>query len=216
MKIRKLLLSISALIIIAQLLPATVRAHPGDTDENGGHTVADTGEYHYHHGYPAHDHYDIDGDGVADCPYDFDDRSGQSSGHPVPKSSDDLPHISSTTSEPAIEAVDSPQQIEAKSTVRNKRKDIGEFLFSFEYLFYSFCAASIFFLYYHFSVSDWLSRRNLHFLSKASSFICILAAIPAIPFVILIPLFLFVCFLTVIAISSAFRGLQELFLRLLK
>lgn len=99
MKIRKLLLSISALIIIAQLLPATVRAHPGDTDENGGHTVADTGEYHYHHGYPAHDHYDIDGDGVADCPYDFDDSSVRFSFMSSPGLSD-----SSNSPTPAVDS----------------------------------------------------------------------------------------------------------------
>lgn len=54
-------------------------AHSGRTDENGGHTVSETGEYHYHHGYPAHDHYDIDGDGDLDCPYDFDDRTSSGS-----------------------------------------------------------------------------------------------------------------------------------------
>lgn len=30
--------------------------HSGGTDSNGGHHVTATGEYHYHHGYPAHDH----------------------------------------------------------------------------------------------------------------------------------------------------------------
>lgn len=59
---------------------STVSAHPGKTDEKGGHYDAETGEYHYHHGYPAHQHYDIDGDGKADCPYDFDDRTGWNSG----------------------------------------------------------------------------------------------------------------------------------------
>ena len=34
-----------------------------------------TGEYHYHHGYSAHDHYDMDGDGNVDCPYDFNDQT---------------------------------------------------------------------------------------------------------------------------------------------
>lgn len=38
--------------------------HPGRTDEDGGHTDHSTGEYHYHHGYPAHQH----PDGV--CPYE--------------------------------------------------------------------------------------------------------------------------------------------------
>ena len=39
-------------------------AHPGGTDYRGGHYDRSTGEYHYHHGHPAHSH----PDGV--CPYD--------------------------------------------------------------------------------------------------------------------------------------------------
>lgn len=49
-------------------------AHSGRTDSQGGHTDRSTGEYHFHHGYPAHQHEN----GV--CPYDFDDQTGQSSG----------------------------------------------------------------------------------------------------------------------------------------
>jgi hypothetical protein len=45
-------------------------AHQGRTDSNGGHMNHATGEYHYHHGYSAHDHYDMDGDGIKDCPYE--------------------------------------------------------------------------------------------------------------------------------------------------
>lgn len=51
----------------------TVYAHPGRTDSSGGHTNNSTGEYHFHHGYSAHDHYDMDGDGIIDCPYNFHD-----------------------------------------------------------------------------------------------------------------------------------------------
>ena len=49
-------------------------AHPGATDANGGHYDHSTGEYHYHHGYPAHQHPD------GRCPYNYDDRTGQNSG----------------------------------------------------------------------------------------------------------------------------------------
>lgn len=48
-------------------------AHPGRTDSNGGHHVKGGG-YHYHHGYPAHQH----DDGI--CPYNYDDQTGRSSG----------------------------------------------------------------------------------------------------------------------------------------
>ena len=67
-------------LMLSILSAATVYAHPGATDENGGHIDHSTGEYHYHHGYPEHTHYDIDGDGTIDCPYDFDDKTGQNSG----------------------------------------------------------------------------------------------------------------------------------------
>lgn len=67
------------LLAFLLLLHPTVLAHSGKTDANGGHYDRSTGEYHYHHGYPAHQHYDMDGDGVADCPYDFDDKTDHSS-----------------------------------------------------------------------------------------------------------------------------------------
>lgn len=46
-------------------------AHSGSLDENGGHYDSLTGEYHYHHGYPAHQH-------IGDkCPYNFDDKTNK-------------------------------------------------------------------------------------------------------------------------------------------
>ena len=48
-----------------------VSAHSGRTDSSGGHYNHSTGDYHYHHGSSAHDHYDIDGDGTIDCPKSF-------------------------------------------------------------------------------------------------------------------------------------------------
>lgn len=58
------------LIILCLSSCVTAIAHPGNTDGNGGHYDNSTGEYHYHHGYPAHQHDDMDGDGIPDCPYD--------------------------------------------------------------------------------------------------------------------------------------------------
>lgn len=68
------------LILVFLLLPVTVSAHSGKTDSNGGHWDHSKGEYHYHHGYPAHGHYDMDGDGAVDCPYLFDDKTNHGSG----------------------------------------------------------------------------------------------------------------------------------------
>lgn len=75
---RGILLSVLLMFLI---IPVVALAHPGRTDSNGGHTDSSTGEYHYHHGYPAHDHYDMDGDGDIDCPYDFKDKTNHSSGN---------------------------------------------------------------------------------------------------------------------------------------
>lgn len=65
---------VTALMLACLLLCTVAFAHGGSTDSKGGHTDRSTGEYHYHHGYPAHDHEN----GV--CPYDFDDKTGQNSG----------------------------------------------------------------------------------------------------------------------------------------
>lgn len=62
------------ILLVVGMMIGPAFAHPGSTDYKGGHTDRSTGEYHYHHGYSAHDHVD----GV--CPYDFDDRTGENSG----------------------------------------------------------------------------------------------------------------------------------------
>ena len=68
------------LIVLLSITPAY--AHPGATDYKGGHTDRSIGEYHYHHGYSAHQH----NDGL--CPYDFDDKTDRSSGNSSGLSSD--------------------------------------------------------------------------------------------------------------------------------
>lgn len=74
MRLLKLLIAFA----LCLSLSVTASAHSGRTDSNGGHTDSETGEYHYHHGYPAHQHYDMDDDGYLDCPYSFDDETGSS------------------------------------------------------------------------------------------------------------------------------------------
>ena len=66
-------------------------AHPGSTDSNGGHYDRSTGEYHYHHGYPAHQHTG----GI--CPYDYDDRTGWNSGTSGGSSSSNVTRTESQT-----------------------------------------------------------------------------------------------------------------------
>ena len=62
------------LFAFALSLFLTAYAHPGRTDSNGGHYDRSDGTYHYHHGYPAHRHTN----GL--CPYNFDDKTGETSG----------------------------------------------------------------------------------------------------------------------------------------
>lgn len=62
------------LVALLNLFLCVASAHSGRTDANGGHYNRSTGEYHYHHGYPEHQHEN----GI--CPYSFEDRTGQNAG----------------------------------------------------------------------------------------------------------------------------------------
>lgn len=58
-------------LILTTLFTTSVSAHSGKTDSNGGHHDNVNGGYHYHHGYPAHQH--INGE----CPYDMEDNTNE-------------------------------------------------------------------------------------------------------------------------------------------
>lgn len=73
MKNKNILTAIS-LVVIITTLSIGVHGHGGKTDGSGGHYDRSTGEYHFHHGYSAHQHTN------GECPYDFDDRTDHSSG----------------------------------------------------------------------------------------------------------------------------------------
>lgn len=60
---RIILKSILITCLFITMITSPVYGHSGRTDSNGGHHVTATGEYHYHHGYPAHQH----PNGI--CPY---------------------------------------------------------------------------------------------------------------------------------------------------
>lgn len=68
---KHIILCILCIMLCIIAFPLVSYAHSGGTDSNGGHYNHSTGGYHYHHGYSAHSHYDIDGDGRKDCPYEF-------------------------------------------------------------------------------------------------------------------------------------------------
>lgn len=60
---------ILCMLLIFAFWCITAYAHSGRTDSNGGHFNRVTGEYHYHHGYTAHQHEK----GI--CPYSFEDKT---------------------------------------------------------------------------------------------------------------------------------------------
>ena len=86
------------IVALVLSLSATAIAHPGRTDSEGGHHVGGTSEYHYHHGYEAHQHTG----GI--CPYDFDDKTGEDSGS------------SSSGSSPSSSAVSIPSSPEEEES----------------------------------------------------------------------------------------------------
>lgn len=59
----KISLILMSIVIIILGSCVAVFAHPGKTDSGGGHFDRSSGEYHYHHGYPAHQHEN------GTCPY---------------------------------------------------------------------------------------------------------------------------------------------------
>ena len=69
-KILKTIISFGLAIIMSFSI---VTAHSGRTDSSGGHYNRSTGEYHYHHGHPAHDHEN----GI--CPYKSNSKTNSSS-----------------------------------------------------------------------------------------------------------------------------------------
>lgn len=72
------------ILLLLFCLTSVAYAHPGRTDEYGGHTETATGEYHYHHGYSAHSH-------VGGCPYNYDDQTGANSGKPSSTKEEKVP-----------------------------------------------------------------------------------------------------------------------------
>lgn len=107
---RRLLYVVGILLL---LCVTTAYAHPGQTDSSGGHIDHSTGNYHYHHGYPAHQHSN------GQCPYDFDDQTGVNSGSSSSSSSYSRPwyYNLSSNATPTPRPTHSPTPKPAKATV---------------------------------------------------------------------------------------------------
>lgn len=68
---RKIFLIFTIFLVICSYTTLGI-AHSGRTDSSGGHYDSSTGEYHYHHGYSAHQH-NADGS----CPYEIDNENSE-------------------------------------------------------------------------------------------------------------------------------------------
>lgn len=116
---RKILSAVALLIAIFCIPAAVVFAHPGRTDSNGGHYNRETGEYHYHHGYPEHQH----PNGV--CPY-LDDTPKESSESSRPSTAQE--RINSALEKLEDAGYSSPSQsttVQQASTSYQRGYDIG-------------------------------------------------------------------------------------------
>lgn len=102
----KRIISIAICIFLLLSVCVIAYAHSGRTDAKGGHWDRSTGEYHYHHGYSAHQHYDMDGDGIPDCPYDFEDKTGSSSGKSSDTSKSSSPIYAQPYSQPTLPSLE--------------------------------------------------------------------------------------------------------------
>ena len=102
------------IVLALCLFAAGALAHSGRTDSKGGHYNRSTGEYHYHHGYSAHDH----PGGV--CPYEKKATAkpkGTTGGWTV---------IQRTTPKPTAKPTPRPTvRIPTKSNVKSSVHDTG-------------------------------------------------------------------------------------------
>lgn len=94
-KRKRIILLLLVIVLSVCFIPMSASAHSGKTDSAGGHHDTATGEYHYHHGHPAHDHKN----GV--CPYgDYDNSSSYSDYDDTDYNSSDYTYGSQSTQEP--------------------------------------------------------------------------------------------------------------------
>lgn len=151
----KKILTVAVLFCLCFTCASVAFAHPGGTDEHGGHYNLDTGEYHYHHGYPPHQHKG------GSCPYDFDDKTGQNSGSSVGSSSSAKP-----TTEPNTTGYYSGYFLQEPSTRQSakqqQKKDTGSdsrIIFAYIFLLL-FCSAPFVFVIYLIHLSNKSERES--------------------------------------------------------
>lgn len=150
------------LLLVFLLIPSLTFAHAGKTDEFGGHYDYNTGEYHYHHGYPAHQHTD----GI--CPYDFDDKTNHDSSSGSGSSSSNRSEYTTETTTERITGTTSSSNTDKKNSTSNKedKKPMTAFTkFAIFYIVISLIiiAVLIYFLKDKTNFNKSLEKENLEF-----------------------------------------------------
>ena len=149
--VRRIIFLLFNFILIMSLLSTTAYAHSGKTDSNGGHYDRDSGEYHYHHGYPAHSHTN------GECPYDFDDKTDQTPNNSNSHNSNDSKNtLDSSNDSNSKDTPAKPQKTQAKTPIW---KNIVGIIFGA--LIYSPLILSVlFFTYYRIilPVIEWVKK----------------------------------------------------------
>ena len=146
MRKRRFFISLVILIGVVSAFLLPVSAHPGKTDANGGHKDHSTGEYHYHHGFEEHQHYDINGDNLPDCPFEYEDRTDHSAKE-SPKSKKSDTHKSSTSNK-TTSAKENSLSVKDQTAEQVETNPIIDFLSDLPisvilYFFYALIASTI-------------------------------------------------------------------------
>ena len=148
---RRIVILLFNFILTMSFLSTVAYAHPGRTDGNGGHFDRDSGEYHYHHGYPAHSHTN------GECPYDFDDKTNHTPNNSNSHNSNDNKTLDSSNNSNNKDDPTEPQKTQSKTPIWKNIVGI-----SFGALICSPLILSIlFFMYYRIilPVVEWVKKR---------------------------------------------------------
>lgn len=141
-------------VIIIVFISIGVLFHPGRTDEDGGHTDHSTGEYHYHHGYSAHQHPD------GKCPYEDQEPIYTHHDSGYDNTASQNPSSTTLTSKSVDKAADY-EQATNKENWRNRPLRWYEFL-----LIFAIPIGLFLILVAWVNVSEWIKRWKMKRISN--------------------------------------------------
>lgn len=164
-------------IVIMLIFAVQAGAHQGRTDANGGHNSSSG--YHYHHGYPAHQHTN------GKCPYNYDDKTNHQSGNTSNKSESSVstlskPKETEATTKAVAETTSKPK---SSTTVKSNKSDDTEttYLCIIIYFISAIVVFSIHKMLWPF-VADNNFKNKHQILADIFAFISVVCAIYSFPF----------------------------------